>query len=56
MSGTRSASAAAEASDGAAAEGAEEAAPEALSYLPAARADGDAAMVDAPEPGEVRNR
>ena len=55
MSGTRRASAAAEAG-GAAAEGAAEASPEALSYPPAARADVDAVIVDAPEPGEVRCR
>jgi hypothetical protein len=55
MSGTRRASAAAEAG-GAAAEGAAEASPEALFYPPSARADGDAVMVDAPAPGEVRGR
>jgi hypothetical protein len=54
LSGTRSASAAAEASGGTAAEGAAEASPEALSYPPSARAGGDAVLVNAPAPGEVR--
>jgi len=47
---------AAEASDGAAAEGAVVASLEALSLPPSARAGGDAVMVDAPAPGEVRGR
>ena len=40
----------------ASAEGAAEASPEALSYPPSAPAGGDALMLDAPEPGEVRCR
>ena len=37
-------------------EGAAEASPEDLSYPPSAPAGGDALMLDAPEPGEVRCR
>jgi len=52
----KAANAAAAAASAGAAEGAAEASPEALSYPPSARADGDALMLDAPAPAEVRGR
>jgi len=52
----KAANAAAVAASAGAAEGTAEASPEALSYLPSAPAGGDALMVDAHAPAEVRGR